>query len=152
MDMNNRNDGRDPGWNRGNRHEELDGGAQQRSANEDLESARLTSDPATVKLCMDFAKFTSKLQSEMAISLMADPEVRSKVVKQLKLPEHELMAIIDKALNHFISTLPLATQMGENLFMTALAKHVALTGDPLMHQIVSAINIVISGQDFNDLS
>jgi endonuclease IV len=82
---------------------------------------------------------------------MADPAVRRKLVEQIKLPEHELMKIIDKALNHFLNTLPLATQLGENLFLTALGKHSGLTGDPLMNQIISAINVVIAGQDFDDI-
>lgn len=124
----------------------MDGAPQQRRASENTESAEIREEKLR-KFFIRMAKTTSAMQRDIVNVMLKSNEVRHTLMKQLRMPENEMMKITDNAIRHFISVLPLAQEMGANLFMTMLTQHSVITGDNTMIRIVDHINQKFGGFD-----
>ena len=83
---------------------------------------------------------TSKLQIEMSKVLVTSKEAKSRLERQLRMPDHAQEELLANATHQFIAVFPLASMLGQNMFSKALAYHSNLTGDPSMHAIFEEVN------------
>jgi len=87
-----------------------------------------------------YFRLTSEVQKEISEKLLEDPERVSQLKKLNKQSEMVCMDVIDKAIEDFLSVMPLATTLNLNIFMSLLAQHSVLTGNPTLQNIIIHLN------------
>jgi hypothetical protein len=101
-------------------------------------------DPEAFKIMMGFFRklkaVTEDIQVEMSLELLKDEAYRKVFNEADGKPEEYSMALIDKYVRLFVSIIPIALANGVNPIMTILSSHSAITGDPLIDNIISKLN------------
>ena len=89
---------------------------------------------------LDFAEFSAGVQRDISDTLLASPTFQA-AYKQTKNTSEEVAAkTLDQALERVCSLMPLATDNGQNLFVTLLGAHGSITGDPTIPKAIKRIN------------
>lgn len=103
-----------------------------------------------VPLFDQFNEISSQIQAEMAIALLQDPKMREDLSKKSNLSEEAMMKHLNKAIINFIAAMPLAQLNQSNLFLTAMAHHAEITGNPLFSDVIDRIQELNTERTIND--
>ena len=84
-------------------------------------------------------KFMQAIQNEIAIVLIQHAQVREKVEKLLKKPDHEIVEALNKSVRDFIIAMTLAESYGVNILMNVIATHSSITGNTALSEAMTAV-------------
>ena len=98
-----------------------------------------------------FSKISSQIQSEMALALIQDPEIREDLFKKSNMSEEMMMQHLNKAITNFIVAMPLAQLNQSNLFLTVMTHHSKITGNLLFSDVIDRIHELNMERTFENL-
>lgn len=104
----------------------------------DLSIKKVPEDKA-IKFLISLTLLMQEVQLEMSSALVTDPQVMKKVAGITKLPDHEIIAELSKAVRQLVLMMPVASNYGVNLVMNVLETHSLVTGDQTLNNLLAKV-------------
>jgi len=91
------------------------------------------------EMMFSMTKFMQAIQHEIAIVLIQNPQIKTRVEKLINKPDHEIVECLNKSVREFIIAMTVAESYGVNIMMNVIAAHSSVTGDASLSDAMVAV-------------